>query len=176
MSESRLNPQQRLLVKSRANGCCEYCLSQEEYSPDTFTIEHIVPLIKGGSNHLDNVANACQGCNNLKCVATEAIDSLTGRIVPLYHPRQHNWHDHFTWNEDYTLMIGLSPIGRATIDKLALNRRNVVNKRRLWRTFDPCQPQPELSAKLVASGNSSKPSVSAGCDGCTGHANDAPTS
>ncbi|MCI0552101.1 MAG: HNH endonuclease, partial [Anaerolineae bacterium] len=37
----------------------------------------------------------------------------------------------FTWNEDCTLMIGLSPTGRATIEALELNRKGIVNLRRV---------------------------------------------
>lgn len=80
---------------------------------------------------MDNLANACQGCNNRKFVSTEAIDLLTGQIAPLYHPRQHDWAEHFAWNEDCTVLLPLTPIGRATIEKLELNRKGVVNLRRL---------------------------------------------
>lgn len=41
---------------------------------------------------------------NYKYNKTEAIDSLTQTLVPLYHPRNHQWTEHFTWNEDYTLV------------------------------------------------------------------------
>ena len=50
-------------------------------------------------------------------------------MVPLYHPRQHRWPDHFAWNEDTTIVIGLTPTGRATVEALRLNRENVVNLR-----------------------------------------------
>ena len=84
----RITPRQRIQVKERAKYSCEYCLSQEEYSPDTFSIEHITPRAKGGRSDLENLANACQGCNNRKFVSTEAIDPITNEIVRLYHPRQ----------------------------------------------------------------------------------------
>jgi hypothetical protein len=51
--------------------------------------------------------------------------------VPLYHPRQQHWHDHFAWNNDFTLIIGLTPTGRATIQALHLNRSELVNLRRV---------------------------------------------
>lgn len=35
------------------------------------------------------------------------------------------------WSDDETLIIGLTPIGRATIVKLELNREGVVNLREL---------------------------------------------
>jgi hypothetical protein len=74
MPEPRVSAQQKAEVKQRAKDCCEYCGSQEEYSPDTFSVEHIIPLAKGGTNETDNLANACQGCNNHKFVSVEAID------------------------------------------------------------------------------------------------------
>ena len=112
-----------------------YCLSQVKFSPDPFSIEHIIPRSKGGTSDLDNLAVACQGCNNFKYSHIEAIDPITGEPVPLYHPRQHNWRDHFTWTNDSTQMLGLTPTGRATIDRLQLNREGVVNLRRVLHSI-----------------------------------------
>jgi 5-methylcytosine-specific restriction endonuclease McrA len=127
----RPGSRQKEAVKRRAQDVCEYCRSQEAYSPDSFSVEHIIPLSKGGKNDLNNLSNSCQGRNNRKYVSTEATDPLTGEIVPLYHPRKNTWDDHFAWNEDFTLMIGLTAIGRATVNKLGLNRTGMVNLRRL---------------------------------------------
>lgn len=131
MSKQRLNSRLKEAVKQRAANCCEYCWSQEAYSPDTFSVEHIIPLAKGGTHDPNNLAQACQGCNNRKFTSTEAVDPLTGEIVSLYHPRREQWAEHFAWNESGTMMIGLTPTGRATVDKLELNRKGVVNLRRL---------------------------------------------
>jgi hypothetical protein len=49
----------------------------------------------------------------------------------LFHPRQHRWRDHFAWNNDATVVVGLSPTGRATVSLLQLNRSGLVNLRRL---------------------------------------------
>jgi HNH endonuclease len=140
MPESRLAQQRRQLIQQRANNCCEYCLSQAKFSPDPFSIEHIVPKSKGGTSDLDNLAVACQGCNNFKYNHTEAIDPIGGKPVPLYHPRQNNWADHFTWTDDSTQMLGLSPTGRATIDRLQLNREGVVNLRRALHSIHKHPP------------------------------------
>lgn len=131
MPEPRLSSQQKAEVKKRASDCCEYCWFQEAYSPDTFSVDHIVPLHKGGTNTFNNLANVCQGCNSRKFVSTTAIDGLSGEEVVLYHPRQDKWSEHFAWHEDFTLLIGLTPTGRATIEKLEINRTGVVNLRRL---------------------------------------------
>jgi hypothetical protein len=131
MAESRTSSAQRARVLERAKGCCEYCLSQEQYSPDSFAVEHIIPLSRGGANSLENLAFACQGCNNRKYTNTEAVDPVTQAIVPLFHPRRNRWRDHFAWSDDAALILGLTPIGRATVEKLQLNRAGLVNLRRI---------------------------------------------
>jgi hypothetical protein len=142
MSKSNLTAaERRNIVAKRAFGCCEYCLSQAKFSPDPFAIEHIVPLARGGTSQLDNLAFSCQGCNNRKYTSTEAIDSVSGQLVPLYTPRQQDRSEHFAWNDDFTLMIGLTPTGRATIDRLQLNREGVVNLRRVLRTVGKHPPK-----------------------------------
>ena len=60
-----------------------------------------------------------------------AIDPASGVLVSLYNPRSDVWATHFSWNESFTLLIGLSAVGRATIAKLRLNRPSVVNLRRI---------------------------------------------
>jgi hypothetical protein len=131
MSEDRVTPEQRAVVVERARGCCEYCWSQARFATQSFSVEHIVPRSKGGTTSLENLALSCQGCNNHKYSHVEARDPISGQTVPLYHPRQQRWLDHFAWNDDYTLIIGISPIGRATVAALRLNREGVVNLRRV---------------------------------------------
>jgi HNH endonuclease len=145
MSESRLTAQQKAQVVQRAKGCCKYCQSQEDFSPDTFSVEHITPRSDGGTFDLSNLALACQGCNNRKYTSTAWADPLTGDIVPLYHARQHSWSDHFAWNHDYTLLVGLTPTGRATIEKLDLNRSGVVHLRRVLHDIGEHPPPGKAS-------------------------------
>ena len=59
----------------------------------------------------------------------EAIDAESGEMASLYDPRRDRWSDHFTWSEDTMLLLGLTSTGRATIEKLQLNRIGVVNLR-----------------------------------------------
>lgn len=131
MPEARLTAKIRVRVAERSHYCCEYCRSQEQYSPDSFAVEHIKPIARGGTHDLNNLAFSCQGCNNRKYTHIEATDPTTQEIAPLYHPRQQKWSDHFAWNEDCSLVVGLTPTGRATIDKLQLNRIGLVNLRRI---------------------------------------------
>jgi hypothetical protein len=47
------------------------------------------------------------------------IDPTTGQTVPLFNPRSQRWDDHFAWQG--TLLVGLTPTGRATIRVLNIN-------------------------------------------------------
>lgn len=121
----------RQLVIERARGCCEYCLSQVRFATQTFSVEHIIPRVKGGETAEDNLALSCQGCNNHKYNKTEGYDTVNAEIVSLFHPRTDMWSDNFIWNEDYPLILGISSTGRATVETLHLNREGVVNLRRV---------------------------------------------
>ena len=128
---SKLSNAIRKKVAQRAKFCCEYCLALGAYSPDPFCIEHIIPVSKDGSDDLENLAFSCNGCNNYKYTHTHAVDPLSGKLVALYHPRKDSWHAHFMWNRDYITMLGITATGRATIDRLKLNREGLKNQREL---------------------------------------------
>jgi len=94
-----------------------------------FSVEHIIPRQADGETTLDNLALACQGCNGHKYVKTHGVDPVSGELVPLFHPRHQHWRNHFAWSADFTLIIGLTPTGRATVEALQLNREGLVNLR-----------------------------------------------
>jgi hypothetical protein len=119
------------LVFDRAKGMCEYCRSQAKFAINPLVIDHIQPVSRNGKTVSENLALSCQTCNNYKYTKTEAPDPITNQISPLFHPRQMVWHEHFTWNEDLTQMIGTTLIGRATIALLQTNRDGVVNMRQV---------------------------------------------
>jgi hypothetical protein len=133
MPERRPGARLRRTLAERARGRCEYCLYPVAYSSDPFSVEHIRPQVAGGTHHLSNLAFSCLGCNNFKYTATEATDPATGEMVSLYNPREHQWRVHFTWSEDFVEITGLTPTGRATVEKLQLNRPGVLNLRRVLR-------------------------------------------
>jgi 5-methylcytosine-specific restriction endonuclease McrA len=131
MTPRSISRQLRQAITERANGCCEYCRSQEIFSTQAFSIEHIIPISKQGETTDDNLALACQGCNNHKYNKTQGRDPVTLEVVNFYHPRQQQWEEHFIWNEDYTKIIGLTPTGRCTVEALKLNRPRLTNLRRI---------------------------------------------
>lgn len=119
----------REAIERRAGRRCEYCLCPLDITTDPFAIEHILPVIRGGRTVSGNLALSCSTCNGHKYSHIEGYDSVSGQSVPLYHPRLHHWTEHFTWDADSIRLVGLSPIGRATIETIHLNRQRVVNLR-----------------------------------------------
>ncbi|MDX1524443.1 MAG: HNH endonuclease signature motif containing protein [Anaerolineae bacterium] len=94
-------------------------------------VEHIKPRGQSGKTSIDNLALACQGCNSHKYTKTKSHDPVSGTPVKLYHPRQQRWEDRFRWSDDFRLMVGVTAIGRATIEALQLNRAGLVNLRQV---------------------------------------------
>ena len=142
MSKPYVSVSDRRLIIERAQSRCEYCLSPAEYATQSFDIDHIVPLSRGGMSEIDNLALACSGCNSHKFKRVAAPDPIGGVETPLYHPRQQRWQDHFVWSEDFSEVIGITPTGRATVVALQLNRPGVVSLRRLLRQVGKHPPPP----------------------------------
>jgi len=117
------------LVRQRASQLCEYCHTLERWQFVRFTIDHVIPLAKGGSNDVDNLALACFHCNCRKADKLTALDPDSGEEVPLFNPRQDAWSDHFIWSSDRLCIIGLTPTGRATVEALELNHERIINIR-----------------------------------------------
>jgi HNH endonuclease len=116
-----MDPATRHFVRMRAKGRCEYCGLPEHLVPlITFHLEHVVPRQHGGSDDQTNLAMACPWCNRAKGPNLSGIDPETNALVPLFNPRQQVWSEHFAYHE--TSIIGLSPVGRATVRVLAMNR------------------------------------------------------
>lgn len=129
-------------VARRAEHCCEYCRAQERFSGDLLTVDHVVPVALGGPTVSDNLALSCHGCNQHKSKRTTAADPATGDEAPLFNPRHERWEEHFAWNEDFTLVLGLTPTGRASVAALRLNRVGLVNLRRVLYAINEHPPRP----------------------------------
>ena len=121
----------RRQIREQARGICEYCRCPESHSTQAFSVDHIWPQSRAGNDELENLALACQGCNNKKYNKTLAPDPVTGVEVSLFHPRQQHWSDHFAWIDEGLMISGLSATGRATVAAMELNREGVVNLRGL---------------------------------------------
>lgn len=70
---SRVDSSKRSQVIRRdGHGCylcdrmCVVYRGERLLRPNSLTIDHVVPLSRGGSNHLGNLAVCCYQCNQLK--------------------------------------------------------------------------------------------------------------
>ncbi len=122
----------RQRVVERDQYRCVYCQTARDNSGQKFHIDHIVPISKGGVTTLDNLCTACFSCNSHKQARLTHIDPLTGAVESLFHPLQQHWADHFAWDESRTILIGLTPCGRATVAALQMNNDIVVRARHRW--------------------------------------------
>jgi 5-methylcytosine-specific restriction protein A len=50
--------------RKRAEGPCYYC--KKKVAPKELTIDHIVPIIRGGKSTKGNIVPVCKECNNKK--------------------------------------------------------------------------------------------------------------
>ncbi len=122
----------RKRIRERAGNRCEYCLSHQNYVMGKLQIDHVLPIVKGGTDAEDNLCLACELCNQYKWAKTDGLDPQSGESVPLFNPRQQNWIDHFAWSSDPVEIVGLTACGRATVVALRLNNELAVTVRRNW--------------------------------------------
>ena len=56
-----VTPTEIRALASRSAGICHYCRQ-----PAKLTLDHIVPISRGGPHHIHNLAMACKSCNSSK--------------------------------------------------------------------------------------------------------------
>jgi hypothetical protein len=132
MSRTYVPKELRQKVAEQGRYRCGYCLTSELIVGYKMDIEHIIPETKGGLTVENNLWVCCKDCNVLKSSKTQAIDSITNEIVPLYNPRTQAWADHFEWSKEGDLIISKTVTGRVTVVELKLNRQVLVDARRRW--------------------------------------------
>jgi len=53
-------------IYERDGHMCLYCGATEDLTLDHLTLDHIIPLAKGGPHSEDNLIVACRSCNSSK--------------------------------------------------------------------------------------------------------------
>lgn len=59
----------------------------------------------------------------------------TQRRLRLFNPRLQIWNEHFRWSDDYGLVLGKTPTGRATVAALKMNQPRIVQIRLIWASL-----------------------------------------
>jgi len=119
-------------VRTHFANRCAYCQTAEALTVTTFEFEHIIPRSAHGQTVFANLCLSCPAYNRHKAQRQTGVDPLSNEIVPLFHPHQQLWQDHFQWSENSTEIIGLAPTGRATIIALKMNRPQLIRIRQIW--------------------------------------------
>ncbi len=123
----------RARIRRKFYDACAYCRSPEQLMGVIFEIDHIIPLAEGGKTQEENLCLCCPTCNRYKAANIAAIDPLTQKLCSLFHSVLDHWDDHFYWSNDFSLLLGKTETGRATIDLLRMNRPILVELRKYWK-------------------------------------------
>jgi hypothetical protein len=120
-------------VRAAARNRCGYCLSPQHLVMARLEIEHLLPRARGGTDDESNLWLSCPLCNRHKADRAAAADPQTHQLVPLFNPRTQRWCEHFCWSADGIRVIGLTPVGRATVAVLHLDDDpDALEVRRHW--------------------------------------------
>lgn len=106
-------------VAERAGYRCEYCHIPTAFFRVAFVCDHIIARKHGGQDIPENLAYACPFCNSFKLDNIAGVDSQSKEILRLFNPRKDSWKTHFRWDD--AVLVGISPIGRATVQVLNIN-------------------------------------------------------
>jgi hypothetical protein len=124
-------------IRERAQYRCEYCHYPEILSTAPLSVDHIQPRSPGGTDEFENLALACRRCNERRYNFTQGPDPKTDLEAPIFNPRTQNWSDHFLWSTDGLCIIGITPVGRVTCQRIDLNDerradRFIQKSRKQW--------------------------------------------
>jgi 5-methylcytosine-specific restriction endonuclease McrA len=83
-------------VKSKTGGHCYYC---GEVLDGEFDVDHMHPVSKGGTSHIDNLVPSCKGCNQSKHSLTiegfrrfkTMAMAMEKHQIPHFKTRQLDW-------------------------------------------------------------------------------------
>jgi len=106
-------------IRKLAQGRCEYCRIPESHSRLGHVLDHIIARQHGGLTTTANLALCCGRCNQFKGPNIAGIDPESSQLVRLFNPRLDLWDEHFRFKSAY--LVGLTPVGKATIAVLAIN-------------------------------------------------------
>lgn len=139
-----LSKKLRQRLTRKAGNRCGYCLASQSFFSSLLNIEHIQPLVRGGTSQEDNLWLRCQACNLHKSSKPHGVDPQIGKTAPLFNPQQQNWNKHFKWTRNGARVVGKTSIGRATVEALRMNDELAITARRSWIAAKKFPPKDSL--------------------------------
>jgi hypothetical protein len=97
--------EEKMFVYNKANGRCQLCGKQ--LNINKISVDHIIPLAKGGLNDLDNLQLACSSCNEFKgCLYPEEyVDKI--KEILIYQMEKKNGNS-LKWKIVHRLIMSMS--------------------------------------------------------------------
>ena len=114
----------RETTRERAGFACEYCGVTETDAAGLLTLDHFQPSSQNGPDTLSNLVYCCSRCNQYKA----DYWPRSAEEPALWNPRHETAETHFVLIADGTL-YALTPTGRFTLQRLRLNRPQLVAHR-----------------------------------------------
>ena len=65
----------------------------------------------------------------------ESVEAGTNQLVRFFHPRTDRWTEHFSVDADSGRILGITDIGRVTVEQLNMNDPLQLNAKLLWIEF-----------------------------------------
>ena len=120
----------RQTLRVRYDFRCGYCGIREIDAGAELTIDHFQPRSQGGTDTPDNLVYCCHACNEFKSDYWQPASPR--RIL---HPLRDNAAEHITLTDE-DMLLPLTATGAFHIQRLRLNRRELVLHRREQRSLD----------------------------------------
>jgi hypothetical protein len=120
---------ERRALRERYRFCCGYCGTTEVDAGGELTVDHFQPQSAGGSDTSDNWVYACITCNDHK--ADHWQPHSAQRIL---HPERDPVTEHIRESGDGR-WIPLTEVGRFHVDRLRLNRPQLIAQRQRNRDW-----------------------------------------
>jgi hypothetical protein len=102
----------------------------ETFVGGALEIDHFYPLAAGGSDEIENLVYACTACNRFKGDYAPAPNAP--EALQLLHPQRDAMGAHIT-ETTHGRLVGLTPRGWFHIQRLHLNRAQLIDMRHLYR-------------------------------------------
>ena len=118
----------RRLVSQRAEDRCEYCRLHRQHGLFAHEIDHIYAEKHHGQTVESNLCLACSDCNSYKGSDLCSLDTDSGQVVALFHPRKDEWSDHFRL-ETSCRIAPLTATARVPVELLRINTAETVAER-----------------------------------------------
>lgn len=134
-----MRPAERETLRRLYQFRCGYCGISEVDIGAELTVDHFQPRSQGGKHEPGNWVYCCHACNEYKGDLWQP-----NSLQRILHPLRDGLHAHLVEEEDGTLR-GLTTAGRFTIERLRLNRPQLIAYRL------ECRRQAELRHALAES-------------------------